>query len=293
MATSEQQAGDGTSLGFPVNAELMFSDHKGKYNKRIEKRQRSYTKTLPDLGRFMDKDEKVLLIARGCSPMSFMEQYLTGWIIYYLKRAVFVFTGKRLFHIPTTSSFKYRNSIAEIRYADTESIGLSGGTLKVKYRSGKTEKFIYISSSERKKIKELLGKFSHEGTPSDSPARNHLCPKCTKPLPIDHYTCPSCRLQFKSIAEGRMKSIIFPGGGYFYAGHPFLGLADAFVEIILILIVAAGIIDLVNGVPDSGAMLIFYGIILALEKITSVYHSNHFLKEYLPKDRNISPVAGV
>ena len=90
-----------------------------------------------------------------------------------------------------------------------------------------------------------------------------------------------------------MKSIIFPGGGYFYAGHPFLGLADAFVEVILILIVVISIIDLVNGVPESGVVLIFYGIIFVLEKIISVYHSSHFLKEYIPKDPTISPVSGI
>ncbi|MBF8269555.1 MAG: hypothetical protein HW386_1264 [Gammaproteobacteria bacterium] len=292
MALSGQTTSVNT-MGFPVDTDFMFSDHKGKYNKRIERRQISYAKTLPELNRFMDKDEKVLLIARGCSPMSFMEQYLTGWIIYYLKRAVFVFTNKRIFHLPVTSSYKYRNSIAEIRFADTESMGLRGGTLKVKYESGKTESFMYISSSERKKIKELLGNIPHEGAPSATLMRHHLCPRCTKPLEKDHYECPSCRLQFKNSAEGRMKSIIFPGGGYFYAGHPFLGLADAFVEVILILIVVISIIDLVNGVPESGVVLIFYGIIFVLEKIISVYHSSHFLKEYIPKDRTISPVSGI
>lgn len=278
------------ALGYTADTEYMFTDHKGKYNKRIERRQISYARTLPELTRFMDKDEKVLLIARGCSPMSFMEQYLTGWIIYYLKRAVLVFTNKRIFHIPATSAYKYRNSIAEIRYADTESIGLSGGTLKVKYKSGVTEKFIYLTRTERKKVKDLLGRISPEGTPSASPSRHHRCPRCTTLLEKDNYYCPACRLQFKSPAEGRMKSIIFPGGGYFYAGHPFLGLSDAFVEIILILLVIRGIIGLVNGEPDAGPTLVFFGIILALEKVISVYHSNHFLKEYLPKDRTITPV---
>ena len=292
MAVELQAISAGNSPAFNIDTEVMFSDRKGHYKKRIEKRQRKLLKYLPDLDRFLTQDEKVLLVTTGCSPMGFLEWYVTGWVIYYIKRSLFVVTNKRIFHIPTTRSYQYRNSIAEIRYADCRSIEIRGSHLKVEYKSGEKESFGYIARSERGKIKELLGKLSYEGQPSALPVRKHLCPRCTAILEPDNFTCPSCRLQFKSISEGRNISIIFPGGGYFYTGHPLLGISDAIVEIILILLVVSAIVDLLNGVPDSGGMLAVAGLFLVFEKIVSVYHANHFIEEYIPKDKNITPVPG-
>ena len=83
--------------------------------------------------------------------------------------------------------------------------------------------------SERKKIKSILEKIPLEGDQSQIRERVHLCPRCAKELIKDQFTCPGCHLEFKSKEEGRRKSIIFPGGGYFYSGHFILGAMDAVV----------------------------------------------------------------
>lgn len=288
----EQPAGVvDNSFGFPVDTALMFSDSKGKYRKRIEKRQRALLGKLPDLGRFLEPGEQVFLVATGCSPVGFLEWYTSGWVVYYLKRCLFVFTDKRIFHIPTTRSFQYRNSIAEIRFADCESITMWGNRLKIKYKSGKKESFGYIPWKYRRRIRGLIDEISYEGRPSEAQERTYLCPRCTKPLKRGNYICPSCRLRFKSPDEGRNISIIYPGGGYFYTGHPLLGISDAFVEVILIVLVAVAIAGLVNGAPDAGGQLLLFGFFLVLEKLISVYHSHHFIKEYIPEERNIVPAA--
>ena len=288
MAKTQPVIGNNSAPGFAANTEIMFSNHKGKYKKSIERRQLKFAQSLPDLNRFLEQDEKVQFIAQGCSPMGIFEQYITGLIIIYIKRAVFVFTNKRIFHIPTTRSYKYRNSIAEIRYADCELIRLSwGGTLIVKYKNGKTEKFVYISGGERKKIKNLLKGLTYDGLTSATQTRNHLCPRCTKMLEKGNYTCPNCRLPFKSRDEGRKISIIYPGGGYFYTGHPFMGLADALVEVLLILLFAGALADMAYGVEGAIIDVIVIGVFLTFEKLVSIYHSNHFLEEYIPKDKEI------
>ena len=290
MNTQQQAAGTNHDLGFSIDPDIMFSNHKGQYKKRTEKRQISLARKLPNLERFLGQDEKVLLITTGCSPIGFLEWFVTGWIVFYLKRSLFVFTNKRIFHIPTTRTFQYRNSIAEIRYADCQELKLRRGNLAVKYKSGRKDTFPYLARAERARIKNLVSNYSPEGEQSESRDHNHLCPRCTGMLIKENYTCPSCRLQFKSMSEARKISIIFPGGGYFYTGHPFLGLGDAIVEVFLILIVASSLVDVIGGVPDSEGALIVFGLALAFEKIISVYHSNHFIEEYIPKDRKITPV---
>lgn len=278
-------------FGLPIDRETLFSNHKGKYKKGIEKRQTKLINKVTFLKKFLHEDEKILLVTTGCSPTSLLEQYLTGLIFIYLKRAVFVFTDKRIFHIPTKRDYSYRKSIAQILYHDCDSIKIKGRQLVVIYKNGTKEKFLYIPGKEKKKIKTLLTAITFEGYPGKLHKRVHLCPSCTKELEEENYTCPGCFLKFKDKDRGKKISLIYPGGGYFYTGHPFLGISDAIVETILIVSVILSLIDYINGVGGGGISLIIYAIALVIEKAVSVYHSNHFIKEYIPAETEIETTA--
>jgi len=285
MITSTEQS----LFGLPVDREILFSNHKGTYKKGIEKRQTTLIEKISYIKPFLKEGEKIILVTTGCSPMTVLEQLLTGWIVFYIKRSILVFTSKRIFHIPTKMNYSYRNSIAQILYGDCHTIALKGRTLVIEYKNGKKEKFYYIAWRERKKIKELLKTISLKGEQSKTKERTHLCPRCTKELIEDKYTCQYCRLDFKDKAEGKRISIIYPGGGYFYTGHPILGALDAITELILMILVVVALFDMVRGTNNVIVRIIFYGIALALEKLISVYHSNHFIKEYIPKEKEIKP----
>ena len=211
----------------PVNPNVLFADHKNIYKGKIEKRQRKMLNKIPFIRPFLHESETILCVTTGCSPVSLIEQFMTGWITFLLKRSLFVFTNERIFHVPTKHDFSYRNSLAQILYADCKSIAVKGRNLVAEYKNGKKEKFLYIPRSESKKIKTLLQEMSLEGQPSSMLCRTHLCPRCTNLLVADQYACPSCSLEFKSKKQTKRISIIYPGGGYFYTGHPFLGLSDA------------------------------------------------------------------
>jgi hypothetical protein len=225
----------------------------------------------------------VLLVTIGCSPVGILEQMLTGWLVFYLKQSLFVFTNRRIFHIPTKSKYTYRRSIAQILYADCQSLQLRGGTLKAKYWSGKTEKFINLGRPELKRIKALLREMPLEGYQSSAKGRVHLCPDCAGELVEGRFTCPQCGLQFKSKQEARSISIIYPGGGYFYTGHWWLGISDAFVETLLAALLVTSVFDAFRGKPEGMFNVAWFAIVLAIEKAITIYHSNHFVKEYIPK----------
>lgn len=159
------------------------------------------------------------------------------------------------------------------------------------YKNGKKEKFLYIARNERRKIKALLPTISFEGTPSEIQKRVHLCPRCTKQLEEEKYVCPYCFLEFKKKDKAKKISLIYPGGGYFYTRHPFLGMSDAIVEAILLVLVIVSLIDVTKGVEGSGVELFIFGILLVIEKAISVYHANHFIKEYIPKEKDIVPIT--
>ena len=101
-------------FGLPVDREVLFSNHKGIYKKRIEKRQRKLIVKLSFLKPFLKNNEHIQLVTTGYSPLNSLAQYLTGFIFIYLKRSLFVFTNYRILHIPATSSYKYNNSIAQV-----------------------------------------------------------------------------------------------------------------------------------------------------------------------------------
>ena len=291
MANQLIHSQDQNLFGLPVNRETIFSNHKNVYKKRVEKRQTKLIKKIPFIKSFLKEDEKILLITTGCSPTPILEQFLTGWIFIYLKRSVFVFTTKRIFHIPTKRDYSYRNSIAQILYPDCNSIQIKGRKLVVGYKNGKKEKFLYIARKEKRKIKALLPTISLEGYPSEIQERIHLCPRCTKELEEEKYICPNCYLEFKEKDKARKISLIYPGGGYFYTRHPFLGISDAIVETILLVLVILSLIDAINSVEGSGVDFFIFAILLVIEKAITVYHSNHFIKEYIPKEKEIKAIA--
>jgi hypothetical protein len=278
-------------INLPFNRDIIFSNHKNVYKKGIEKRQKALLNKIPFLKNFLDKDETIRLVTTACSPTSSGEQFLTGWIFIYLKRSLLIFTNKRIFHIPTKQDYSYRNSIAQLWYSDCKSILIKGRNIIIEYKNGSKEKFLYLSGKEKKKIKAMLSSVSFEGQPGKIQGRVHLCPRCRLELEQGKYVCSNCSLNFKDKDEGRRISIIYPGGGYFYTRHPWLGVSDAIVETILLVSLIVSIINYFIGVENSGFELILFAILLLIEKLISVYHSNHFIKEYIPKEKEIVPLT--
>jgi hypothetical protein len=278
--------------GLPVDTTVAFSNHKGIYKSGIERRQRKLLKKLDFLPPFLAPNERILRVTFGYSPASFVEQLLTGALLHPLKRALFVITNKRILHIPTTHHLSYRYSISQIMYTDCRQIRFRGSTLIVKYKSGRTEKFRCIRRRGRKKVKAILKGMSLEGRASQSLERTHLCPRCIKPLIKGYYTCPTCSLKFKSKARATLLSIIFPGGGYFYTRHPFLGVLEAAMESLFVfLLVAASTIFLkVSSDNPKGLSqaIVMCATILVYEKLATTLFSNKCVDEFIPKQRRVA-----
>ena len=218
----------------------------------------------------------MLAVTTAVSPTSSLEQWTTGFVLVYIKRCMLVFTDRRVFHIPTRTNFDYRGSIAQICYGDLDSIEQKRSRLKISYKSGEKDQFLYLRRSERKKIRTLLQSVNLQGSTSIARGRVHLCPKCTSELEADKYECANCGQEFKNRKRALKLSILIPGGGYFYTGHTFLGLADAVVETALVIAIFASL----GNIGIASALAGF----LIVEKLITIYHANHFVKEYLPAE---------
>jgi hypothetical protein len=285
------------TFGLRINQDVCFTTANKKLHMGIMKRQLKVLKEFaPMLKQVMKPDEEILLAVKASSPMSWFEQMVTGWIIYYLKRCVLVITNERILHFPTRLNFKPKASIAQIVYGDIAEAkvsGFFGRALTIKYRNGKKESFNYIQAAEFKKLKTILPRLSKGGQPSEVGERHHLCPRCQARLLAGKYTCPSCRLQFKDGERAVKLSVLYPGGGYFYTRHLLLGIGDAITEGVLLIFVIAGLIDALTGQGDTEAWfsMFFFLAILIIEKAQTIYHAKHYVNEYIPEEEKFVPLT--
>ena len=278
-------------FGLPVDRKILFSNHKNVYKKRIEKRQRKLFVKLGPLKPFLRRNEQIWLVTTGYSPLSSLGNYLTGFAFSYLKRSLFVFTNLRIIHLPTTSSYKYKNSLAQIAYAGCQSITLKRGTLDVQFEKlSRIEKFNAIAVQERKKIRALLKKnIPLSGTKGNLSGRIHLCPRCAYRLVENKYKCANCQLNFKGRFIAAILAILVPGGGYFYVQQPLIGALDAVLEIFLLIYSVYLFRDFYDQVPVNMIYLVAVPALYLYVKITAIIHSNHFIAEFIPTEKNITP----
>jgi len=275
----------------PVDRDIMFADHKGKFKKRIEKQQRALIVKIPFIKPFLEPDENILLVTTGYSLVNTLDQILTAWIFIYLKRSLFIFTNKRIFHVPTTVRYGYRGSISQILYSESQSIYLEGWTLVVECGvCGHRDKFMGIRGKEKKKIRTLLGKMEFKGRNHPASERAHLCPRCTKELTKGKYACPNCKLGFKK--KSWLRSVL-PGLGYFYVRQTFLGAINIIVELVLIGFLISAYLRLDQDVEAGSLYLMVFGALFIFEKIATMYHASHFIDEYIPEIEDVKPRSTV
>jgi hypothetical protein len=118
-----------------------------------------------------------------------------------------------------------------------------------------------------------------------------LCPDCRHALTEGQYSCPGCGLIFKNEKSMVMRSILLPGGRYFYTGHPLVAIIPAVVEGFLALEVLS---VLVIGLSSPQAMrrissvLLILGLFWAVETGVTILHCRRYIREFIPEKRDPS-----
>ncbi len=271
-------------FGVPVDRETIFSDHKKIYKPRIEKRQRKLIVKVTALKFFLQPQERIRCLTTGYSPVSVLEQVLTGPAFVFFKRAILVFTDNRILHVRTSFSRKAGNAISQIMYGDCKAIIMKGRSLVVTYKNGQKEAFNYIGRREKKKIKALIDELALKfKEPAVFKSRVALCPKCTKVLKSGISFCNACKLKFKTPLATGLMSLVIPGGGYLYCNKILLGAVAAVVEIAAIGVLIIQWLNFRKGMPLQWSILAAAAGILILEKIVTTFHSTQMTQDYIPK----------
>lgn len=297
----EQAARLASHAGVPLREDTAFTNHKGQEKSGIRKGTEKALDKLQDaLHKVLGPDEVVLYVARCQAPASAWEQMAFGWYIYYVTGTVLVFTNQRLLHFLVKGDGSWKRSLRGLSWGDVAEARVKGwftSTLELKYRNAKKETYWRLRGGDAKKIKLLLGILlpASVGEGSAAQAMVSLCPGCVAPLTPGVYQCSACGLAFKDEKTLVRRSLLIPGGGYFYAGHTFLGVGDFIVEAILLfwvviwILVAFGMSEpeLKPGeAPATPAVALFaalfVALILAVEKWFTIHHCRRFIREFIP-----------
>lgn len=297
----DQSARLGSLNGLPVREDTLYTNHKGEEKKDIRKRAEETLDKLNEiLRRALQPDETVLYVARCQAPAGSLEQLTLGWYIYRVTATVLVFTNRRILQFLIKSNGTWKRSLRSVLRGDVEEAKVKGWlspTLQVKYRNGKKETFWRLCRDDAKKIKMLWETLASTGAGEGSPAETivSLCPNCLAALTPAVYECSRCGTTFKNEKTMVRRSLLIPGGGYFYVGQWFLGIGDFIVEAYLLLFVAmmalyaggwAGLPPEPGESPPTREFYLiagaFFAAILVVEKLLTIHHCRRFIREFIP-----------
>lgn len=281
--------------GISIRNDVLFTNDKGEENGRIQKRsEKALQKLRPALQRMLLPDEAVLFVMSARSPLTVVEQLTSAWWTAVLAAAVIVITNKRILFFPVKRDGSWRESIRAAHWGDLEEVkaqGLLVRNVTFKFKNGTKTTYANVRRADAKKIAAiatvLIPAASGEVTPTQTLVQ--LCPDCRNVLTPGKYSCSGCGLIFKNEKSMVIRSILLPGGGYFYTGHPLVAIIPAVVEGILILellvVLAAGMTSpqrMHNLLP----ILLVLSVFWAVETMVTILHCRRYVRDFIPDKRN-------
>ena len=273
-----------TIFGIPVDRETIFSDHKGIYRIRTEKRQRKLIVKSTFIKFFLHHEETIRCLTTGYSPVSIKEQLITGPAFLYFKKAIFIFTNKRILHVPTRFNRSQYGAVSQILYEDCARIIMKGRTLHVDYKNGRQEAFPYLGRQEKKKLRTLIaGVTLSPKEAGQLKSRVHLCPSCTHILQPGDKICETCKMKFKTPFKAKLFSLLIPGGGYFYSRFKIIATAAGLFETALMTVLVLQGLALHRGTPVALHWVALPAFALVLEKFVMAYHTQTLIQNVIPE----------
>jgi hypothetical protein len=240
--------------------------------------------------------EAIFYVARMNRPVNLAEQLTAGWLLQRAIVVVMVFTNERLICLPVTYEGRWKGSLRVISYGDLAKTKVSGflsKVLELHYGIGKRDRFWGLKRRDASKIAALLRVLQPQSAATPiSTGMVSLCPECLAPLTPAHYQCTSCGLVFKDEATMRKRALLIPGGGYFYCDAVGMGVLAALAELYLIsetllLVLAlfaaftAPATQQTEGIAGLAAVLVFFVLLLAFEKLVQMNHCRRFIREFI------------
>jgi hypothetical protein len=293
------------SNGLRVREDVLFTDAKGRENERsrraAEKVLANWKEVLPAI---LEKEEAVLYIVKHIQvPLSTFEQLTMSWQAYGMTGATLVLTNLRMLHFGLSRSNKWTRVLKSARWGDVTDAKVKGWLVRIldlRYLNGQKERYARLPMGSAKKVKDILAAVMPASRAEMTSVQGmaSLCPDCRAVLTPGSYQCPQCGLPFKTEKTLLQRTLMMPGGGYFYSGMTlagvfswvgeglFLLLAIWYAAMALRFLPAAQNED--GRIMNSGELWGVAGVFLvfvALHKLVEYRHALRRIRTFLPASK--------
>jgi hypothetical protein len=289
--------------GLRLREDTAYTDASGKEKPAIRKRaEKDFAQASQVLSRLLQSTEAVLYVARGAFMPNNIEQVMDNHGATAM-RALLVITNQRLIVLRTKTKgfggWEWDDGILTAEWTSLVEATKKGwliSYLNLKDQAGQRERFFHLGWRDMKKVGLLLNVLVPKMPGLSVPVAHGssgfaaLCPKCFAKLATNLYRCAQCGQTFKDEKALLTRSLLIPGGSYFYTGQKLLGVMAALAETILELGV---VISLLQGfgviAPDSddtGTVALIraavWAVMLGLVKFAGFYRARRRVKRFIP-----------
>lgn len=289
--------------GLRIREDLLFTDAKGRESHSVRRKAEKVLAKWQDiLPAILEKDETVLYVVNNAvAPLSTFEQLTLGWQAYAVMGTTLVFTNTRMLHFGIDSSAKWTRVLKSVRWGDVaegEVKGWLARVLDLHCLSGKKERYSRLPMGTAKKVNDILAAVIPASRSEMSSAQGvqSLCPDCRSGLTSGTYQCMQCGLKFKNEKTLLNRTLLIPGGGYFYAGMSLAGLLSFVGEGIFLLVglmyaaMAVHLMDAnraengrVMGSAELWSLAGFLLLLVAFHKLIEYRHGLRVIRTFLPE----------
>ncbi len=281
-------------FGVPVREDLAFTDAKGRDSKSVRKStEQSLERLQSILPRVLAPGETIFMISTAQGQAASINAFFVGVLANALFRTCLVVTSRRLLRFRIRwrglADWRWDDGVTSLLWGDVtaarHSGALAGNRLTALARSGGRETYSGLRRPFVKKLMKmlpvLLPSSSSDASATGTPVA--LCPRCLAALVPRHYQCPQCGQAFKNEKRLLWRTILIPGGEYFYVGHAVMGIFQGLIELILLLVTLAAVIATPD-VKEEGAWVaaaVLFLVLLA-HKFSAWLGCRRLVRTYLP-----------
>ena len=287
--------------GLQVREDTAYTDASGVEKAGLRKRAEQDLREASEiLSRLVRQNETVLYLARGAFMPNNWEQLLDNHAS-MAAGALLAVTNTRLIALRTRSrswkGWKWDQGILSVEWASIVEASKKGwliGYLILKDVEGRKERFFRFRRQDLNKLRLLFSILVPQASGLSMPAASvsagfvSLCPKCLTALSPRLWRCNECGLVFKNEKSLLMRTLLIPGGAYFYTGQTLLGIVTGFIEVLFVfafvvqLLMTAGVIAPSGDAPPPYVQAALVLLFLALIKLTGFYRSRRRVRNFIP-----------
>ncbi|MGO9640984.1 MAG: hypothetical protein ACLP1Y_06755 [Candidatus Acidiferrales bacterium] len=282
-------------FGVPVREDVCFTDAKGRDNKRVRRiAERSLERLQDILPRVLAPNETVFLISTAQGQALTLEAFFVGVVVANaMSRTCLVVTNRRLLRFRIRSralaAWSWDDGVTSLLWGDVTEVkpgrGLWTNQFTVRTRSGGKETYSGVGRPFNSKLNMILPVLlpSSSGETSAAGGPVALCPKCLGALVPRNYQCQQCSQAFKDEKSLLRRTIVIPGGEYFYVGHSVLGILVGFGELGLLVASIGTFIAAFSGDAQGDWVIAgFAFLILLIHKLSGYFACRRLVRTYLP-----------